>query len=165
MSMTEALSKSLRVFTPTALVLALAGCAVGPDFRQPELPVPERFQREDAAKTAAAPSDGDFWKGFNDPQLSSLVERALAANGDLRVALARYDRANALLGQAQWDRFPTATASAQAGRERLSQDQSYGFPRSHRTFSAGIDVSWELDLFGRVRRGVEAQRAGAKPSA
>ena len=167
--MTEALPKALRAFIPTALVLALAGCAVGPDFRQPELPVPEHFQRQDAqagaAKAAPTSADGDFWKGFNDPQLSALVEQALAANGDLRVALARYDRANALLGQAQWDRFPTATASAQAGRERLSQDQSYGFPRNHRTFGAGIDVSWELDLFGRVRRDVEAQRAEAKASA
>lgn len=151
-----------------ALLLALCGCAVGPDYRPPEANAPARFQRQESkaeAQAEAASADGGFWQKFNDPQLNALVEQALAANGDLRVALAHYDRANALLGAAKFDRLPVVTASAQAGHERVSEDQSYGFARSHGTYSAGVAVSWELDLFGRVRRDVEARRAEATASA
>lgn len=157
------------------LVLAtmLAGCAVGPDFKTPAASlVPAHFARDDAQR---AVSDGDmampnaastdFWQRFGDPQLSALIERALQANPDVQSSLARYDRANALLRQANFDRFPTVTASAQGGRQRVSQDQSFGFPRNTNTYSAGIDASWELDFFGRVRRGIEAQRAEVRASA
>jgi outer membrane protein, multidrug efflux system len=87
------------------------------------------------------------------------VERALRANNDLRAALARYDNANALLREVKFDRYPTINASASGGHEEVSQDQAFGFPRNFRTYSVGVNASWELDFFGRVRRGVEAQRA------
>jgi multidrug efflux system outer membrane protein len=116
--------------------------------------------RPDGAGAAtASAADAEFWRSFNDPKLTALVEQALAANNDLRIALSRYDSSNALLRQAKFDRYPTVTASAQAGHQRVAQDQDYGFPRSNDIYGVSANASWELDLFGRVRRSVEAQRA------
>ncbi len=156
-----------------ALSLALAGCAVGPDYHRPTLALPAQYARQSTAADDAATSDAarpnagdaEFWRSFGDPQLSALVEQALAANRDLCGAMAHYDSAAALLRESKFDRYPTVTANAQGGRQRVSEDQSYGYPRSARTYSAGIDASWELDLFGRVRRSVEAQRAETAASA
>ena len=161
---------------PVLTVLAaalLAACAVGPDHVRPTLTVPETFTDvapPDATTASAAPAaaDGAFWQAFGDPQLSALVDDTLAANHDLRIALARYDRANALLRGARFDRLPTLDASARGASTRASADQVPGVPRDARdtdSFEAGIGASWELDLFGRVRRGVEAGRADVAASA
>ena len=155
------------------LSLALAACTVGPDFVKPTLAAPEHFARSepsgagagtlDAPAPAPAP-DAEFWRAFNDPELTKLIDAALLANHDLRIALAHYDHANALLRGARLDRFPVVTASASASDVRASADQAPGVSRADRDtrdYSASIGASWELDLFGRVRRGVEAQRAEA----
>lgn len=156
----------------------LAACAVGPDHVRPTVATPEHFVRAEpaiaasaeapAAGAAAPVADAEFWQGFGDPLLARLVDEALNANHDLRIALANYDRANALLRGAKFDYFPTITAQAEAADSRASADQAPGIPRADRdteSYSAGAGVAWELDLFGRVRRGVEAQRAGAQASA
>ncbi|KRA16980.1 MULTISPECIES: efflux transporter outer membrane subunit [unclassified Lysobacter] len=149
----------------------LSACAVGPDYVRPTLATPDHFAHAGetavvaatAASTTASPeTDVEFWRGFNDPMLTQLVEEALSANHDLRIALSRYDRANALLRGAKFDRFPTLTASANAQDARSSSDQLPGVPaagRDNESYSAGVNASWELDLWGRVRRNVEAQRA------
>jgi NodT family efflux transporter outer membrane factor (OMF) lipoprotein len=96
------------------------------------------------------------------------VEDALVANHDLRIALARFDQANALLRGSRRDRWPTVTAQANASDSRASADQQPGIPRAARdgeSYSAGIVASWELDLFGRVRRAVEADAAQTDASA
>ncbi|MBN8885490.1 MAG: efflux transporter outer membrane subunit [Rudaea sp.] len=161
------LKSTLSVFIVSSLVLA--GCAVGPDYRRPDAPAPVQYARKDAvpAGDVAAPAAGDaqFWQAFGDAQLSALIDAALTANNDLRGALARYDGANALLREAKFDALPTITASAQGGHQQLSRDQALGGPRSARSYSAGINASWELDLFGRVRREIEAQRAETQASA
>jgi outer membrane protein, multidrug efflux system len=159
----------------------LAACAVGPDHVRPSMATPEQFVRAETAVAtnttteAGTAVDGtipaanaEFWQGFNDPLLTRLVEESLSANHDLRIALANYDRANALLRGAKFDYFPTVTAQAEAADVRSSADQAPGVSRADRdseSYSAGISVGWELDLFGRVRRSVEAQRAGAEASA
>ena len=149
----------------------LSACAVGPDYVRPTLATPDQFARAGetvavanaaAADTAAPEADVEFWRGFNDPMLTQLVEDALSANHDLRIALSRYDRANALLRGAKFDRFPTLTASANAQDARSSADQLPGVAQSGRdneSYSAGVNATWELDLWGRVRRNVESQRA------
>ncbi|MEG3790853.1 efflux transporter outer membrane subunit [Lysobacter sp. CCNWLW3] len=150
----------------------LSACAVGPDYVRPTLATPENFARagetaaivmaQAPAETASPEADVEFWRGFNDPMLTQLVDDALAANHDLRIALSRYDRANALLRGAKFDRFPTLTASANAQDARSSSDQMPGTAASGRdneSYSAGVNASWELDLWGRVRRNIEAQRA------
>ncbi|MFC5741331.1 efflux transporter outer membrane subunit [Dyella tabacisoli] len=160
-----------RLAAAMLLTFVLAGCAVGPDFRHPETPTPERFARKEkpadekpadekpSDSGSGTTTDSEFWQSFNDPQLTALIDQALAANNDLRLALSRYDSENALLREAKFDRYPTITANAQGGHRLVSKDQSYGFPRGSRFYSASANASWELDLFGRVRRHVEAQRA------
>jgi len=159
----------LNVPIATALAIALSACTVGPDFAKPTMPVPERFAQAPVALEATAPMpDAEFWQGFDDPLLARLVDQALSSNHDLRIALARYDHANALLRDAKLDRFPTVTAGATASDALASSDQVPGLARGERrdnSYEAHVAASWELDLFGRVRRGVEAQRAEAWASA
>jgi len=115
-----------------------------------------------APEHGTAVSDVAFWRSFNDPQLASLVDLALKANTDLRIAFARYESATALLRGAGFDRFPTVTAEALAVDQRLSADELPGASRDSRdshAYSVGARLSWELDLFGRVRHGVGAQRS------
>jgi len=152
----------------------LAACTVGPDHVRPHMAVPERFDAggpvqggADGAASAAVFDDA-FLQGLGDPQLAQLVDEALHANHDLRIALSRVDRANALLRGARLDALPAATAQGEVADVRSSAAQAPGLDRDARDgeqWSAGISAAWELDLFGRVRRAIEAGRAGAGASA
>jgi multidrug efflux system outer membrane protein len=146
----------------TVLSLGLTGCSVGPHYKQPTLVLPQQFTAPDTASVDVSPhadaDDPEFWHSFNDSELSSLVQRSLTANNDLRAALAHYDSANALLREAKFDRYPTVTMSTSVGRQKFGADQAFGYPRNNRFFTPGINVSWELDFFGRVRHNIEAQR-------
>lgn len=153
-----------------SVLMLLSACTVGPDYQQPDLAVASHYARQDAAQTIkpAPQVDQAFWQGFHDPQLSGLVDQALSHNQDIRLALANYQQANAMLGQAKYDLLPTLTTSAQMGTERDSADQMPGVSRDARdfhTYQGSTGFSWELDLFGRVRRAVEAQRAETAASA
>jgi NodT family efflux transporter outer membrane factor (OMF) lipoprotein len=153
-----------RIAVTVLAAALLAACAAGPDYVRPDAPVASTFARAPATDggTANVVGDAPFWDAFGDPLLSSLVGDALHANHDLRIALARRDRADALLRGARLDRWPTVTAQANASDGRSSADQSPGAARSNRdarSFDAGIVASWELDLFGRIRRSVEAGNA------
>ena len=159
----------------TVLAASIAACTVGPDYVRPESPTPAHFTstaRPDPASRADMPGESaagsEFWNSFDDPLLSRLVEKALASNHDLRIALANLDRANALLGGARFDALPVVTAEAEARDARASADQVPGTGRDGRdakSYSTGLRASWKLDLFGRIRRGIEAQSAEAAASA
>ncbi|TAA42211.1 efflux transporter outer membrane subunit [Pseudoxanthomonas winnipegensis] len=146
----------------------LAACTVGPDYVRADAPRAETFvQAPVTAQVAGSEStaEREFWRAFNDPQLSSLVERALLQNHDVRIALARYDQARALSRDAGYARLPQLDANAQAERVRSSADQAPGVDRDGRdthNYVGGLGVSWELDLFGRLRRASEASRADAQ---
>jgi NodT family efflux transporter outer membrane factor (OMF) lipoprotein len=167
----------IRSLTLALAAALLAACTVGPDYVRPDLPVPAQFARQQAGDSPAGAeqggavrvsADAEFWLGFDDPVLTALVDESLRANHDLRIALSRYDSANALLRGARLDRFPTVTAQASGVDGRSSADQAPGLARDDRKYEryeAGAALSWELDLFGRVRRGVEARRAEAWASA
>jgi multidrug efflux system outer membrane protein len=146
----------------TVLSLGLTACSVGPRYKQPALSLPQQFTAPDTATVDVIPhadaSDPEFWHSFNDPELSSLVQRALSANNELRAALAHYDSADALLREAKFDRYPTVTMNSSVGRQKLSAFQAFDYPRNNRFFDPGINASWELDFFGRVRHNIEAQR-------
>jgi len=168
-----------RTLLACLVPLALAACAVGPDFVRPSAPMQSGFYHgEDVSKTRPAmdqdvpastgPADPAFWRSFDDPLLSELVETSLTANHDLRIALAHVEQANALLRAAALDHLPTVTASAAAEDGRSSTDQAAIAPqgsRESKSYSAGINAVWELDLFGRIRRNVEAGRADTEASA
>lgn len=144
-----------------ALLAGLAGCTVGPDYVKPEIPTPPAFNN-----APAAPADPQavaaWWANLNDPTLTSLIETALAANHDVRLAVARLDEARAVLGAARADRGPSVDANASADRSRFSETTPNGgrfASDEDDTYTVGASASWELDFFGRVRRSVEAAQA------
>ncbi|WP_156680538.1 efflux transporter outer membrane subunit [Sphingomonas profundi] len=147
-------------FLATLPALALAACAAGPDYVAPVAPpaATAGFATANPA-TVAAPADDRWWRMYEDPVLDGLVADALAANTDVRVAVARLDRARATLREAKTDREPQAAIGAGGSYGRTAQIQSLpGLDRERATYDAGLDVRYEVDLAGRVRRNVEAAR-------
>jgi multidrug efflux system outer membrane protein len=150
-----------KVGRTTALfaALALAGCvSVGPNYKTPDTQ-PANVQNIDAARESNAQFQATWWKQFNDPVLDALIQRAAKGSLDLRIARARLAESRALLGTAKSDLIPTIGASADFQRSR---EQQPGFTTQRVTvdsYQAGFDASWELDLFGGIRRSVEAARA------
>jgi outer membrane protein, multidrug efflux system len=145
-----------------AIAMLLAACAVGPDYRRPQVTTPDSFVGVDSAQFSGADVERDFWKAFNDQQLNELIERALAANHDIRIAAARLREARALRGEARLDLAPTVQGSAGYTKTRASDRQfapALGADRQQDYYDSGFDAFWELDFFGRVRRQVEASSA------
>ena len=142
--------------------LALTACAVGPDYRRPEVATSDQFIGVDSTQLSSADVEREFWKAFNDRQLNELIERALSANHDIRIATARLREARALRGEAKLDLAPTVQASAGYTQTRASERQLAPAPNADRNqdfYDSGFDAFWELDFFGRVRRGIEASSA------
>jgi len=162
-SMTMMKRMSLRTAAATLLAAtSLAGCAVGPNYvaatPPPRAEVPFTPSASPEVSTAA-PRD-DWWQLYDDPVLSGLVQDALAANTNVRVAVARIERARAELRGTRSDRLPQTDINGSATYGRASQAQVLpGFPRQRRTVDGEFAVSYEVDLFGRVKRGIEASRA------
>ncbi|MBL8270890.1 efflux transporter outer membrane subunit [Steroidobacter sp.] len=151
------LTKKLSVLAVSAV---LAACAVGPNYQQPELKSPDQFVSNDASQFATANVEADFWKSFSDQPLNALIEEALAANHDIRIATASLREARAIRGEARLDFAPTVTASGGRTESRVSERQSFtGVSRDQDYYDAGFDAFWELDFFGRIRRNVEANSA------
>lgn len=145
------------------IVLAtLAGCAtVGPDYRPPDLSAPAAWNNQAGEGNGAAANGAEtadkWWSTLNDPELTSLIERAIAGNLDLKKARARVHEARAQRGVAQAGSFPTLGATGSATRSRSSEETGTG--ETGVLYSAGFDAAWELDVFGGVRRSVEAADA------
>ena len=153
---------------------ALAGCTtVGPDYRQPDVPTPAHFAKSDARPT---PNDAElaaWWQTFGDAQLDALVNRAIAQNLDVQAAAARIREARAQEIVAGAESKPQVDAVGSVTRQRISENaipvppgsgggQGVGFAlpgTEFSTFRVGFDASWEIDLFGRTRRSVEAAMA------
>lgn len=148
----------------TALLLgasALTACAAGPDYRMPAPPslAAAPFIGEANPNLTADPAQEKWWALYQDPLLDQLVSDALAANTDIRQAVARIERARASLRGAKSDRLPQTNLDASESYSRTSAVRSLpGFDRENWVFDAGLDLSYEVDLFGRVKRGVEAAR-------
>ena len=117
----------------------------------------------EGANTSFAPEEppAEWWKLFDSPVLDRLVTEALAANTDLRMAAANLERARAALSETRSARFPSTTLAGGAsyGRQSGSVAGTPGAGPEGETYDAGVDVSYEIDLFGRIRRGIEASRA------
>lgn len=139
--------------------LALAGCVtVGPDYHKPATPTPH-VQELDAARESAAQFQAASWKQFGDPVLDALIQRAAGNNLDLRIAVARLDESRAMLGDAKSQYLPDIGTGISYTRSR---EQTPGVSDQRNTvmaYQAGFDASWEIDLFGGVRRSVEAAHA------
>ena len=159
-------SKTWRHFLRIATVILLpifAGCAVGPNYHAPKSEVSAGFANGNQTNFAATATAVDWWRGFNDAILERLVTEALATNQDLRIATARVREARALHGQAVADAFPVVTGQAGYTKSVSSADSiPFALPREQRElelFNVGFDATWELDIFGGVRRSIEAAKA------
>src|SRR3954470_2613493 len=146
-------------FVVTAALTLIVGCAVGPKYRRPEIRTDASFANADAAQFTQTQTSINWWSIFKDPQLAQLIQDAASANYDLRIAAANLRQARALLLEARYDYYPTVTASGAYERQRFSKATVVGVDPDRDLYSAGFDATWELDLFGRVRRSVEARKA------
>ncbi len=150
----------MRKLALLSLAALLSACAVGPNYVKPDVKTAPGFSGAAAATYTAQDPVAQFWTQFNDETLDQLVGDALAANHDLRIALAHVKEARALNRESKFDLAPTVTTSAGYTKQRYSTAQTAAsFGRETELYDAGFDATWELDLFGRVRRGVEASRA------
>jgi multidrug efflux system outer membrane protein len=160
-----------KILTPTLLAALLAGCAVGPDYRRPEAALPEAFT-EAPATPAVAPTANllqkEWWTLFQDETLNQLVEKALASNHDLLAAVARVEEAEAVLREAGATQWPQINAEAGASRTQASLANAIpvpsSTPRLRDARRAALTTSFEIDLWGRLRRATEAARAQALSS-
>jgi len=158
--------RMLKSLLNSVALLAVAGCAVGPNYVAPKTAGPTGFVSAAPAIAAQAPPPAQWWKLYNDPALNSLVQDALTQNTDLQVAAANLAQARALLNQARAGLFPSTslTAGDTYGRTATADylDSVLGKKAPNEwIYSAGLDVSYEVDLFGRVRRSIEAAKANA----
>ena len=157
----------LRVLGAACTILSLCGCsAVGPDYVKPETEVPSTWYGElqdGLTNKAIDPQTlAQWWSTLEDPTLSSLMERAVRGNLDLKNARARVREARALRGINRARLFPIIDATGSAAKSRNTVSSSDG--TESELYSAGFDAGWELDVFGGVRRSVEAAEADLEAS-
>ena len=156
--------KSIAKQTLVALLttLALASCVMGPDYRRPQVVTPPEYKESKDWKIAE-PRDGvprgKWWEIFADPQLNALADRVTVSNQSLKQAEAQYRGAQALVRSARAGLFPTVSGTAGVTRS------SAGSRPDATNYNLAANASWDADLWGRVRRGVEASEAGAAASA
>ena len=150
--------RNIRYGAALLCAAVLAACAVGPNYRRPPTQVAPAFANAEAATFSSQEAQAAFWRQFDDDTLNTLVAEALSANHDLRIALGRLTEARALRRQSLYDFAPTVTASGTHQTQKFPKVET-GFPYTASYYDASFDAFWELDLFGRVRRNVEASTA------
>jgi NodT family efflux transporter outer membrane factor (OMF) lipoprotein len=156
-----------------ALGLPLGGCTVGPNYVRPSTEVPVAYKESaspgfEAAQPSDALAKGKWWEIYGDPELDSLEDQVTVANQSLKAAQAQFEQARAAVQVARAAYYPTVSGSASAAQARQSQNAPlFGVPSpvNYSDFQLPIDASWEPDVWGRVRRTVEAARSEAQASA
>jgi outer membrane protein, multidrug efflux system len=151
----------MRALFLTVMALCLGACAAGPDYESPDAAEPA-FHNVDSIRFERARIEAAWWSEFGDPVLDELIEQALSQDLDLRIAAARVREARAFYREESLDLFPEVTAGAAYDRRKTQQPGFSDERVESETYDAGFDAFWEIDLFGRVRRRVEAARADAQ---
>jgi len=148
-----------------ACALALGGCAVGPDYQRPALDLPSRYPSPEVAATPASTPDR-WWTLYGDATLDQLVSEALARNADIELAVARVAEAEANLREAGATMFPEIDVGAAASRSRVSTSTALANPPPlvRNDVRVALATSFEIDFWGRLRRGREAAGALAEGS-
>ena len=154
-------------------VSILAGCSEAPVYKTPVIAEPANFKGTTSIWQPAQPADnqprGDWWQGYKDATLDGMVVKLDAANADLAVALANFDRATAYAAQARADYLPTVSAGGFSTRNRQSQTRALRSPsvpyNVYGDQALGLMANYEVDLWGRVRNNVKAGEAGAQAAA
>ena len=154
---------SLKAFLPSLLVLALSACAVGPDYQTPNTEAANITAATDGAAGQKnfdrSRFEGIWWQQFEDPTLNQLVTQSLKGNRDLRVAFARWKAARAIRDDISNDNLPVVTSrvSSDLGKGQIP-GQTTDRVNSER-YDLGLDMAWEIDLFGRIQRNLESANA------
>ena len=156
-----------RALPALAVIALLAGCTVGPRYRQPEVPLAASFDQASAG-ASQQPAGSNLWEEFGSPELDALIARALEANTTIAQAAARLAETRALSGLSPYSWAPTITAEGSQEQGQFSGQDPFSQPGAgqYETWRAGFDASWEIDLFGSlrnenkaIRRRVEADTA------
>ena len=156
--------------TALALVVCVTGCTVGPNYHRPTAPATPAF-KEAAGWQPAQPSDqqlrGHWWEIYDDPELNALEEKVSVSNQSLKVTITQYTQARAMVKYQRANYFPFLSGSAGATRVRGSENRTFYFAtkNEYNDFSLPLNVTWEPDIWGRVRRTVRAARENAQASA
>ncbi|RMS12278.1 Outer membrane efflux protein [Pseudomonas coronafaciens pv. coronafaciens] len=149
---------AFKLFAPSLLVLALAACAVGPDYKAPET-APAKLESAAQGNYDRSKVNTLWWQQFEDPTLNRLVTRSLDGNRDLRVAFARLKSARAIRDDVANDVMPVVTSRASSD---IGKGQQPGITErrvNSERYDLGLDMAWEVDLFGRIQRQLEASDA------
>ncbi len=145
-----------RVLVALLSVVLAAGCAIGKNYRRPDVAVPASTRGQVTPVEAASLADLSWWEIFGDARLQLLLDEALAANHDLRAATARVEQARQLVGVARADMLPLLDYRGDAARQRAS---SAAGKSAFNSFLGTVNLAWEIDVWGRIRRQTEAARA------
>ena len=149
---------TLKLFLPSLLVVALAACTVGPDYKTPDT-APANIVSAQAGHYDQSRFETVWWQQFDDPTLNQLVSKSLEGNRDLRVAFARWKAARAIRDDISNDNLPVVTSrvSSQQGKSQVpgQTDRRVNIER----YDLGLDMAWEVDLFGRIQRQLESSNA------
>ena len=146
-----------------AMLVCLSGCMVGPDYNRPPAAIPDQFRAAMTPDTAASIADLKWFEVFSDEQLQELIRTALVQNYDLRDAIARVDQARANLGITQADQYPNFGAGGGFTSIELSREGAFSIPSGNRRRDFGTVFlslfTYEIDIWGRLRRATESARA------
>ena len=159
--MTHSHRSGLRWLTPFLLIAAsgaLVSCAVGPDYQRPDLVLPAGYKEPVTAAPASPAIGTDWWTLFNDPELTKLATDTLAANLDIQVAIARVDQARAVTQSAGGNFFPLLNSASSARRTGSAAGTS------GTTFTLPVSLSYEIDVWGRLRRQYESAKNSEQAS-
>ncbi|WP_261640919.1 efflux transporter outer membrane subunit [Erwinia mallotivora] len=160
--------KKTNTLTPVLLALLLSGCAVGPDYHRPSASVPAQY-KEAKGWRQAEPQDGqnkgEWWAVYHDETLSSLLRQVAISNQNVAQYEAQYRQAKALVGESRSDLFPSATYSASSTRSGTAASATTGQRTTSNSHTLQASASWELDLWGKLRRTLEENKASAQASA
>ncbi len=142
-----------------AIAASVAGCMVGPDYKRPDVEMPQSFRYDNGQASDIA--DSTWWKQFNDPVLDQLIAEALANNKSVQIATANVERASGILTSTRSALFPQINYSGNWARQRLSDNNvtRSPVPNPYNNFQVLGGASWEIDLWGRIRRLTEAAQA------
>ena len=147
----------MRTVLVTATSLLLCACAIGPDYRRPEVAEPPAFRGDEAA-TPTSIADLPWWELFRDETLKGLIEEALQQNHDLRIAASRVEQARYAVGIVRADALPQVGYQGSAERGKFAIP-GFGLSRTENVFFGALQTAWEVDLWGRIRRSTEASLA------
>lgn len=152
---TGRITKGAGLFIPLITLLFPACITVGPDYRSPEFETPDNWQSslaEDISQESDRSSLAKWWESFDDPMLTDLINRAISNNLSIKEAALRLDEARIRRGVTGADQYPSVSSSASLTKSRTSG-------MSNTSYQAGFDANWEIDLFGGIRRSIEASDA------